>query len=45
MGPWMCAAFAVLTFVLVAWLRWPLVWVVCGLGSLAVAAAWRALRP
>ncbi len=45
MGPWLCAVVAVLTFVLVAWLRLPLVWVVCGLGSLAVAAAWRALRP
>jgi len=45
MGPWLCAAVGTLTFVGVAWLRWPLVWVVLGLGSLAVAAAWRKLRP
>ena len=45
MGPWLCAAVGALTFVGVAWLRWPLVWVVLGLGSLAVAAAWRKLRP
>jgi chromate transporter len=45
MGPWLCAAVATLTFVTVAWLRWPLIWVVGGLGSLAVAVAWRKLRP
>jgi len=32
--------FAALTFVSMAWLRWPLVWVLAGLGSLAVGAAW-----
>lgn len=31
---------ATLTFVLIAWLRWPLVGVILGLGSLAVAMAW-----
>jgi len=40
MGRWPALAFAVLTFVLIALLRWPLVWVVLGLGSLAMAVAW-----
>ena len=40
MGRWPALAFAALTFVLVALLRWPLVWVVLGLGSLAIAVAW-----
>lgn len=40
MGRWLALAFAALTFVLVALLRWPLVWVVLGLGSLAIAVAW-----
>jgi chromate transporter len=31
---------AALTFVAIAWLRWPLVGVIVGLGSLAIAAAW-----
>ena len=35
-----CLALAALTFVAVAWLRWPLLWVLLGLGSVAVAAAW-----
>ena len=35
-----CLGLAALTFVLVALLRWPLVWVLLGLGSVAVAAAW-----
>lgn len=29
-----------LSFVMIAWLRWPLVWVVLGLGGLAVLLAW-----
>jgi chromate transporter len=33
-------AFAALTFVAIALLRWPLVWVIAGLGSCAVALAW-----
>ena len=28
------------TIATVAWLRWPLVWVIAGLGTLAVGAAW-----
>lgn len=40
LGPVLAAAFAAITFVTVAWFRWPLVWVVLGLGSLAVAIAW-----
>ena len=45
MGSWVGAGFAALTFMTVAWLRWPLLWVVGGLGSIAVAVAWRKLRP
>ncbi|MBL8370965.1 MAG: chromate transporter [Burkholderiaceae bacterium] len=37
-GP--CIGFAVATFVAVALLRWPLAWVLLGLGSLACAWAW-----
>ena len=37
--------FAALTFVTIAWLRWPLLWVIAGLGPIAVALAWRKLRP
>jgi chromate transporter len=44
LGPVLAAVFAVLTFVTIAWLRWPLVWVVAGLGSVAVGAAWLRLR-
>jgi chromate transporter len=40
MGRWLALAFAALTFVLIALLRLPLVWVVLGLGSLAIAVAW-----
>jgi chromate transporter len=40
MGHWLALAFAALTFVLIALLRWPLVWIVLGLGSLSVALAW-----
>ena len=35
MGLWVCAALAALTFVAVALLRWPLVWVLLVLGSAA----------
>ena len=41
LGPALAAAFAVLTFVMIALLHWPLVWVIAGLGSLAIAIAWR----
>ena len=29
----------------IAWLHWPLVWVVLGLGTLAMAIAWHRLKP
>ncbi len=32
--------FAALTFGAIAWLRWPLIWVLAGLGTLAIAVAW-----
>ena len=35
-----CAAFAVLTALAIGWMRWPLVWVVLGLGLPACALAW-----
>ena len=41
MGPLLGAGFALLTFLMIAWLRWPLAWVVVGLGTVAVAVAWR----
>jgi chromate transporter len=44
LGPLLAAIFAVLTFVTIALLRWPLVWVVAGLGSVAIVAAWLRLR-
>jgi len=40
LGPLLAAVFAVLTFATIAWLRWPLIWVVAALGSVAVAIAW-----
>jgi chromate transporter len=40
LGAVLASAFAALTFVMIAWLRWPLVWVVAGLGSSAVTIAW-----
>ena len=43
MGRWLALGFAALTFVTTALLRWPLVWVVIGLGSLAMALAWHRL--
>ena len=39
-----CAVFALLTLVAVGFLRWPMVWVVLGLGSTAMALAWRRLE-
>lgn len=45
LGPSKCMAVAALTFVAVALLRWPLVWVILGLGSAACALAWRKLGP
>jgi len=43
MGTTVCAGLAGLAFVAVALLRWPLVWVLIGLGVLACGFAWRRL--
>jgi chromate transporter len=40
LGPWICAAFTLLTVAAIAVLRWPMVWVIGGLGSAAMALAW-----
>ncbi len=40
LGPALAAIFAVLTFVAIVWLQWPLVWVIVGLGTIAVAIAY-----
>jgi len=45
MGLWVCSALAALTFVAVALLRWPLVWVLLGLGGVACVWAYRLLSP
>jgi chromate transporter len=42
--PW-SVAIAAAAFVLLAWLRVPLVWVLPALGGLGCVLAWRALRP
>jgi chromate transporter len=44
MGRAACAGFAALTLLAVGGLRWPLAWVVLGLGSLSMALAWWRLR-
>jgi len=44
MGRPACAAFALITLAAVGWLRWPLAIVVLGLGTVAIAIAWRRLR-
>ena len=44
MGVATCVAFAAATFVLVALLRFPLVWVLLGLGALACTVAWLRVR-
>lgn len=45
LGPALCVGVAAATFAAIAWARVPLVWVIAGLGSLAVAiAAWRLTR-
>ncbi|HSC62592.1 MAG TPA: chromate transporter [Caldimonas sp.] len=44
LGPPLAAAFAVLTFTTIVWLRWPLIWVVAGLGTSAVAIAYARTR-
>ena len=45
MGRPLCLVFMLLTLAAVAWLRWPLVAVITGLGPLAVALAWTKLKP
>lgn len=45
MGLPVCLTLIVLVFASVALLRWPLVWVLVGLGALACVYAWRRLRP
>jgi len=40
LGPPLAAAFSIFTFVTIVWLRWPLIWVVAGLGTTAVAIAY-----
>jgi len=45
MGRPVALVFAALTFVATAWLRWPLIWVIAGLGVVAIMVAWRRLRP
>ena len=45
MGLPACIGLALVTLLATAWLRLPLVWVVLGLGTLAIAVAWRALKP
>lgn len=44
LGARTCALLAVATFVLAAWLRLPLLWVLAALGPLSFVLAWRALR-
>jgi chromate transporter len=44
MGVPACVAFAAATFVLVALLRFPLVWVLLGLGALGCTVAWLRMR-
>ena len=44
MGLPLCVAFGAATFVLVALLRYPLVWVLLSLGTVACAAAWLRVR-
>ncbi len=43
MGATVCAGLAAVAFVAVALLRWPLAWVLIGLGALACIFAWRRL--
>jgi chromate transporter len=43
MGRPLGLAFALVTFIAIGLLRWPLVWVLLGLGSVAIATAWHRL--
>jgi chromate transporter len=40
-----CVVVAIAAFVGVALLRWPLVWILLGLGAITCCTAWRRLRP
>ena len=44
MGLWPCVAIALASATAIGLLRWPLVWVLLGLGSLGMLLAWRRLR-
>jgi chromate transporter len=43
MGWRICALLAAATFVAIAWLRWPLAWVLLGLGGAGFAWAYRCM--
>ena len=45
MGFAVCIGFGTLTVLATAWLRLPLVWVILGLGAIAIAVAWMKLKP
>ncbi len=45
LGRPVCLGIAVLTFVAIAWMRWPLIGVLLVLGAAAVALAWTRLAP
>jgi chromate transporter len=45
MGVKICLGFGAITVLATAWLRVPLVWVILGLGAIAIAVAWSRLRP
>jgi chromate transporter len=44
MGPPLCLGFGAVTVLATAWLRVPLVWVILGLGAVAIAVAWTRLK-
>ena len=45
MGLPLCLGFGTVTVLATAWLRVPLVWVILGLGAVAITVAWSRLRP
>lgn len=45
MGLPLALGFSAATFIATALLRWPLVWVIAGLGAVSIAVAWQRLRP
>ncbi len=45
MGLPVCLGFGAITVLATAWLSMPLVWVIFGLGAVAIAVAWSRLRP